>query len=259
MSLERSTLKLGDVELEVHAGGEGQPLLYLHHAGGFRPQGAFAEGITEHFQLIAPSHPGFGASGLPEWIDSIDDFVHVYLDLIRTLDLEDVILVGSSLGGWVAADLLTKNTNRIAKAVLVAPVGIKVGSRDKLDIPDIFAMEPEDLAGCLFHEPEKFAVDPKTLSEAQLEIMARNRQTLALVVWEPYMQNPKLKHRLHLIDRPTLMLRGDHDGLVSREYAEAYAGLIPGAVLETVPGAGHAVEIEKPDAFVERIVEWANG
>jgi pimeloyl-ACP methyl ester carboxylesterase len=120
-------------------------------------------------------------------------------------------------------------------------------------------MEPEDLAGCLFHEPEKFAVDPKTLSEAQLEIMARNRQTLALVVWEPYMQNPKLKHRLHLIDRPTLMLRGDHDGLVSREYAEAYAGLIPGAVLETVPGAGHAVEIEKPDAFVERIVEWANG
>ena len=95
--------------------------------------------------MIAPSHPGFGGSSLPIWIDSVDDFAHVHLELIDTLKLSGVVLVGHSIGGWTAAEIATKTTRDIDKLVLIAPVGIKVGPVDRLDIPDIYAMPQDQL------------------------------------------------------------------------------------------------------------------
>jgi pimeloyl-ACP methyl ester carboxylesterase len=192
-------------------------------------------------------------------MDSIDDFVHVHLSVLDRLDLRDVTLVGVSMGGWVAADLATKNTSRIARIVLVSPVGIKVGPRDKLDIPDVFAMNQRDVDKLMYKEPEKFRLDPSTRGDEELRIIARNRETMALVAWEPYMHNPKLKHRLHRIDRPTLLLHGVHDRLVSASYAEAYAKLIPGARLESFEDAGHSPQIEHPEQFAARVERFAKG
>ena len=77
----------------------------------------------------------------------------------------------------------------------------------------------------------------------------RNRETLALLVWEPYMHNPKLRHRLHRVTAPTLFLRGESDGLVSAEYLAAYARLLPNARTDTIAAAGHAPQVEQPEAF----------
>ena len=59
--------------------------------------------------------------------------------------------------------------------------------------------------------------------------MFRGRETLALLTWEPWMHNPKLKQRLHRIASPTLFIRGESDGLVSQSYLDAYAGFLPNA------------------------------
>ena len=96
------------------------------------------------------------------------------------------------------------------------------------------------------------------MSDETLKIIARNRETMATVAWDPWMHNPKLKHRLFRIDRPTLMLRGAADGVVGADYAAAYAKLIPGCVLETMPDAGHSPQIETPEAFVSRVIKFAN-
>jgi pimeloyl-ACP methyl ester carboxylesterase len=170
------------------------------------------------------------------------------------LGIERVDLVGASIGGWIAAEMATKAPERFKKVVLVAPVGVKTGPIDKLDIPDIFAMPQENVNKLLFHDPQKFQFDASRFSDEELTVIARNRETLTLLVWEPWMHNPKLKHRLHRLTMPTLFLRGESDGLVTADYLERYARLVPKARIETVAKAGHAVQAEQPDAFAAKVL-----
>jgi len=251
-------LRLGEIELELHEAGDGPPLLFLHSGGGFEPEDAFVAMLARRYRVIAPSHPGFGHSSLPDWMDSIDDVAHVHLELMDRLGLRRVKMIGCSIGGWIAAELATKTPDRIEKLVLVGPEGVKTGRRDQLDIPDIFALPQEEMARLRFHDPAKAKIDLAKLSPEQLRIMARNNESLALLVWEPYMHNPKLAHRLHRLTMPVLMMRGASDGLVSAEYLARYAKLVPQARIETIEAAGHLPQLEQPEAFVQKIVAFFN-
>jgi pimeloyl-ACP methyl ester carboxylesterase len=249
-------VKIAGIEIELYEGGTGAPLLFLHSAQGFDASHPFVGMLAKHRRVIAPAHPGFGKSGLPDWIDSVDDIVHVHLELMAQLGLDRVDVVGCSIGGWIAADLATKVPERIRKLALVGPVGVKTGPADRLDIPDIFAMRPEAAAKLLFHDPEKGRIDMANMSDEQLAVMVRNRETLALVAWEPYMHNPKLKHRLHRATMPTLFLRGASDGVVSAAYLERYAALLPNAEIATIAEAGHAPQVEQPETFVKTVLAF---
>jgi pimeloyl-ACP methyl ester carboxylesterase len=249
-------LKLGEIELELHESGDGSPLLFLHSGAGFSPDDAFVGLLAAHHRVIAPSHPGFGYSSLPDWLDSIDDVAHVYLELMDRLELKRVTLVGASIGGWIAAEIATKSPERIAKLALVGPVGVKTGGSKQLDIPDIFAHSAEAIDRMRFHDPTKAKIDLTKLSEEQMRVIARNNETLALLVWEPYMHNPKLRHRLHRLTMPVLFMRGASDGLVSAEYLDRYAKLVPGARVETIAEAGHLPHIEQPKAFAASLAAF---
>jgi pimeloyl-ACP methyl ester carboxylesterase len=107
-----------------------------------------------------------------------------------------------------------------------------------------------------FHDPRKNPVDLGAMSDEELNIVARNAETLALLTWEPYMHNPKLKHRLHRIGVPTLFLRGASDGIVSAEYFERYAALVPKARTETIAEAGHLPHVEQLDATAAKVLEF---
>ncbi len=231
-------------------------MLFFHSGQGFVPDQPYVGLLAKRYRLIAPSHPGFGHSSLPEWMDSVDDIAHIYLELMDRLDLRRAKILGCSIGGWIAAELATKSPERVEKLVLVAPVGVKTGTRTKLDIPDIFAMSQEKMAATMFHDPAKARIDLSKLSPEALTVIARNREALALFVWEPYMHNPKLKHRLHRIAAPTLFLRGASDGLVSAEYLARYAALLPQVRIETIPEAGHSPQIEQPGEFAAHVASF---
>ena len=254
--MQRQMLKLGQIELELHESGAGAPLLFLHSGGGFSPDDAFVGLLAERHRVLAPSHPGFGYSSLPDWLDSIDDIAHLYLELLDRLELRRVTLVGASIGGWIAAELATKSPDRIEKLALIGPVGVKTGGPKQLDIPDIFAHSTEALDRLRFHDPAKAKIDIAKLSEEQMRVIVRNNETLALLVWEPYMHNPKLKHRLHRLTMPVLFMRGASDGLVSAEYLERYAKLVPGARATTIAEAGHLPHIEQPKAFAAALTTF---
>lgn len=254
--MKREMLRLGEIELELHEAGDGPPLLFLHSGGGFEPEADYVATLARRYRLIAPSHPGFGHSSLPDWMDSIDDIAHVYLELMDRLELRRVKMIGCSIGGWIAAELATKTPDRFEKLVLVGPEGVKTGRRDQLDIPDIFALPQEEMARLRFHDPAKAKIDLAKLSPEQLRIIARNNESLALLVWEPYMHNPKLAHRLHRLTMPVLMMRGASDGLVSADYLARYAKLVPQARIETIEAAGHLPQLEQPEAFVRKIVAF---
>lgn len=236
------------IELDIAEFGSGAPLLMLHGAGGFNSHHPVNALLAKHRRVICPSHPGFGKSGLPDWLDSVDDIAHVYLELMDQLGLRATELIGCSLGGWIAAEMATKAPERFTKLLLVGPVGVKTGSPDQLDLPDVFALAPDDLNRLLFRDPH-MAPNPATLSDSELADLVRNRETLALIAWEPYMHNPKLKYRLHRVTAPTLFLRGESDGLVSDHYLRAFAQLVPKSKVATIAAAGHAPHLEQPEAF----------
>jgi pimeloyl-ACP methyl ester carboxylesterase len=251
-------LTIKDIQLEVFHQGTGSKLLLLHGGGGLDHRAKFLGLLAAHFEVIAPSHPGFGHSPLPDRFDSVADLAYLYLDLLDALEARDVILMGFSFGGWVAAEIAVRCAHRLRQVILVAPVGIKVGDRETRDIPDIFATAPDKVAAMMFHDPAKAAVDYGSMTDEELQIVARNRESLALYTWEPYMHNPKLRYQLGRIPIPTLLLRGASDGLVSEQYARAYAALIPNARLEIIPEAGHAPQAEQPDEFVKRVVAFTS-
>lgn len=249
VAMARETITLAGIDIELFEGGDGPPLLFLHGAQGFMPALPYVGLLTQRRRLIVPSHPGFGASALPLWLDSVDDIAYLYLEFLDRRKIEHIDIVGCSLGGWLTAEIATKAPERIGKLALVGPVGVKLGPADKLDIPDIFAMPQDKVARLIFHDVAKGKLDVANMTDAQLTTIARNRETTALLTWEPWMHNPKLRHRLHRVTAPTLFIRGASDGLVSQSYVEGYAKLIPNARVTTIAAAGHAPQLEQPEEF----------
>ena len=248
----------GGVDMAGSRAGAGPPLLMLHGAGGPASNLRCAEALSEHFDLLAPHHPGFGGSPTAAHIDSVDDLAYLYLDLMSDLGLEQVTLVGFSMGGWLAAEIAVRSTQRIRRLLLVDAVGIKPNGREQRTIADIFALEADEFARLVFPDPETYAVDPAGLGEDELVMAARNREAMARYCWQPYMHNPKLLGRLHRIDIPTLLIWGASDGLVPVAYGRAYCDAIPGARLAVIPEAGHQPQLEQPDAFVGHVLEFAS-
>ena len=247
---------IAGTDIDVWEGGNGPPLLFLHGAGGFRPGPAYLDLIGRERRIVAPSHPGFGRSGLADWMDRPDDIAHIYWELADRLGIDQFDLVGTSFGGWIAAEMATMQPQRIRRLVLVAPAGVKTGSRDELDIPDMFARPAAEIEKMLYVDPDKFRPNPAAMSDDELRIMLRNRESFALFAWEPYLHNPKLPHRLHRVTCPTLFVRGAHDGLISAAYVERYAKLLPNARIATLPDAAHVPQMETPEAFCELLLNF---
>ena len=242
------------VRLEIVERGQGQPILWLHGEEGLDPGAPFLDMLAAHGSVLAPSHPGFGHSPDVASIDTVDDLAYLYLDVLAARNLRNVTVVGSSLGGWIAAEMAVKCHDRFGGLVLVAPLGIKVGDRETRDIPDIFALPPDEVVRLQYRDPARAAVDHKALSDDQLTVIARNREATALYAWEPYFHNPKLRQWLHRITVPTVLLWGADDRFVTAAYyGDAFRAAIPGARFETIAGAGHFPHIEEPAALVERV------
>jgi pimeloyl-ACP methyl ester carboxylesterase len=164
--------------------------------------------------------------------------------------------VGFSMGGWAAAEIAVRNTTRLLKLILVDAVGIKPGDRERRDIADIFAMPGPEVTKLMFHD-SSLVPNPATMTDEQVTVLAANRMAHAMYTWDPYMHNPKLRHRLHRITVPTLLVWGASDRVVPVAYAEAYRALIPGATLVFIPKAGHLPQVEQPDLLLAHILSFA--
>jgi pimeloyl-ACP methyl ester carboxylesterase len=241
------------VKLEIEETGQGRPLLFLHPGEGLQPNRPWLQALARDHRVIAPHHPGFGGSSLPDWVGSVDDLAYLYLDLAAALKLENAVLVGTCFGGWVAAEIAVRNTARFAGLVLADPLGIKVGGVLDRDITDMHAIPRAEFMRLAWADPAKGEIDYTKLPDTELAAIARGRETLAVFGWKPYMHNPRLKRWLHRIDIPTHLLWGEQDGIVSVAYGEAWKAGIPGATMETIPAAGHYPHWEQPDGFAARV------
>src|SRR5579864_9052425 len=169
-SVERVTVAGAAVRL--FRGGAGEPLVFLHGAGGHTGWMAFLEALSQRFTVFSPEHPGFGQSDDPPWLDEVADLAYFHLDLLEALGLERVHLMGTSLGGWIAAELAVRSTARLASLTLVCAVGITAGGKP---IPDIFRMPDDENLRRYYADPERAARRLADLGKADMNLAAKNR------------------------------------------------------------------------------------
>src|SRR5581483_4589041 len=115
--------ELNGIDTAVLSAGDGLPLVFLHGGGTVEGFDALLP-LAEHGRLIVPHHPGFGASADDPAIDSLHDYVLHYLDLFDALELDELTLIGLSLGGYLAAMLAIEQAQRVRRLVLAAPFGL---------------------------------------------------------------------------------------------------------------------------------------
>ena len=250
-------IQIGDVSLEMLMAGAGPPLLFLHGGDYFAQHREFFDGLTRHWQVMVPRHPGFGNSERPDGFRTVHDLAYLYLDLLERQDFGKVTLAGSSLGGWIALEICVRCLERIDRLVLIDSVGLKFGGHEERDIADIYALPADELRRRTFHDPQHTLTDYSVLSDAEAQSIARDREATALYGWRPYMHNPGLRQWLHRVRVPTLVIWGENDGIVTPEYGRKLCRSLPDARFEPIPQAGHYPQLEQPDRVADAIERFA--
>ncbi len=263
--------------LSIDDAGEGRPFLLLHGGAGpgsmaglaralARADGALARAdgpltgadgpltgaagaLAGSGRSILPTHPGFNAQPRPDWFHSVEELVLAYLALIERLDLHDVIVVGNSFGGWLAAELALRGSQRISAIVLMNAVGIEP-NEETGEIADPAKLGPK-IAEYAFHDPGRFALTPTNPEAAA--IMAANQKVLRVYGGEYFMYDPGLRSRLSRIAIPSLFIWGESDRICTPAYGRQFSNLLPSSRFELIPKAGHFPQIEQLGGVTELI------
>jgi pimeloyl-ACP methyl ester carboxylesterase len=250
--------------------GSGAPLLYLH---GFADVHSvkeswlpFHEQLAKSARVIAPAHPGCAQSDENKDVDVIEDVVFHYLEVFDALKLDKFDLVGHCLGGWIAAEIAARHPEKIRRLVLIGASGLFV---EGALIGDIFMnAQPEfgssyaTLREMLFasaDQPNALEMFPDGKGELEEEVRRYQMLRLSSRIGfkPPYFYNRPLRNRLHRITAPTLVVWGEKDGFVPRSHGETYAKLIPNSgELKVIAGAGHSVQVEKPEETAKLVSEF---
>jgi pimeloyl-ACP methyl ester carboxylesterase len=247
---EPEWIDVGGLRVAYRRNGQGPTTLYLHGAGLTRMWLPFYDNLSQSLDLIAPEHPGYGETAMPEWLDGFDDLVIHYDALLDALELDRVHVVGYSLGGWIAAEIAVFHPRRLESLTLITPIGLRIPGKP---LADLFAMDPETLFATFFNDPTNAPqILPDLESLDEIEHQFGEAATLARLAWNPRF-DPKLERRLERVACPTLVVRAEHDRVVPQELADRYAELIDGARVETVPGTGHGLIVEQPEKTADVI------
>jgi pimeloyl-ACP methyl ester carboxylesterase len=246
------TLDVRGVATHVLEGGpETAPaLLYLHgtHLGNLWLE--YHQRLAVNFHLIAVDIPGFGKTERPDWMRQMDDYILYFKDLLDALKLDQVMLAGHSLGGWMAAEMAVWYPERVSKLVLSNAGGIRVKGSP---VGNMFAMNQQELLEACFDNPmAALPLMPQELNTDYFIQQYRERFTLASLAWNPH-YDPKLERRLERVQCPTLVIWGANDRLIPPVYGEVYSQKIAGAELVMLEGTGHMPMFEKPQEWAEAI------
>jgi len=224
--------------------------LVLHGGGGPQTVAPIVGHVASTMHVLAPTHPGWDGTSGAETIASVADLARAYLALLVDRGDLDVVVIGSSIGGWIALEMAVQAaTDRryagvVGAVVVIDSVGAVV---DGQPIADFFALDARGLAEAAWHDPERGYRDPVLMTDGQRAVQQGNGRAMAAVAGAT-MSDPGLLARLADVTAPTLMVWGASDRVVTPAYGRALADAVPGAEFAEIAAAGHLPHLEAPDA-----------
>jgi pimeloyl-ACP methyl ester carboxylesterase len=231
-------------------------VLLLHGGAGPFSVAGLAAALSEHAYVVTPTHPGFNGTPRVPWLDSVADLADAYLDLLETLGLDQVMVIGNSIGGWVASEMALRDIDgRVKSVVLINATGIRPDRPDQ--VIDIRGLAPAEIGKLSFHNPALLP-NPATMTDEQRAGTAANQQTMAVYGGEDFFFAPKLRRRLHRVTVPVLVAWGEEDGIFPADYGRAYAAVFPNGHFKAIAEAGHMPQIEQPGAVLGAIGEFVD-
>jgi pimeloyl-ACP methyl ester carboxylesterase len=255
------TIDLGTgLQVTINEQGEadspGTGVLLLHGGAGPQSVAGLAAALAAHAYVVTPTHPGFDGTPRPVWADSTADLADAYLDLLDELGLRTVMVIGNSVGGWIASEMALRDIHhQVGSLVLLNAIGIRPDNAEQLT--DIRGLAPAEIGRLAFHNPA-FRPDPAAMTEQQRANTAANQQTLALYAGEQFLFAPKLRRRLRRVTVPVLVAWGEYDGVATADYGRAFAGAFPNGHFQIIPDAAHFPHIEQPAAVLGAIGDFVD-
>jgi pimeloyl-ACP methyl ester carboxylesterase len=255
-ALTLKTVATRHVPVRYLQGGEGEPLVYLHGAGGITADDPLLNRLAQAHRVYAPLIPGYGDSEeAPSIRDMLDFTLHTW-DVVAALGLTDPVLVGHSMGGMIAAEMAAIAPNDVSRLALLAPAGLWL---DEHPTPDMFALLPYELPAYLFHDPVAGAalmgarqgIDDPEFLKAFLVQNARQLGMAGRILFP--IPERGLSERLYRIKVKTVVVWGDSDRMIPPLYARGFVEGIAGARLVSVAEAGHMLGLEQPEKVAEAI------
>ena len=211
--------------------------------------------MAQTHTLHIPIHPGFGQLPRVDWISSVRDLASFYSIALREMALGPIDVIGFSLGGWLAAEMVASCAHQFRRMVLVAPTGIRPADGE---IMDLFTVTARTYLNASVDDPES-SPEFSTLyggeaTAEQFEAWEDARAETSRLAWQPYMHNPSLPPMLKGVSQlPVLLIWGKQDKVVPINAGHIYNQSIAGSELAAFDGCGHRPEIEKTDEFIARV------
>ncbi|MET8228300.1 alpha/beta fold hydrolase [Streptomyces sp. NPDC004082] len=224
--------------------------LVLHGGGGPRTVAPVVGRLAATLHALAPTHPGWEGTARPDSISTIAQLAAAYLERLLEDEQHDVVLVGSSIGGWIALEMAIQAAHDERYAGLIRAVVDIDGVGAEVEgepVADFFALDARGLAEAAWHDPERGYIDPAGLTDEQRAIQQANAHTMSALAGTN-MSDPTLLDRLGAVTVPTLVVWGESDRIVTPAYGRAVAAAVPGAQFVEIPQAGHLPHLEAPDA-----------
>ena len=273
---KRHTLTLHGQRLAYLEAGQGPPLLLIHGIA----EAAWAweviiPALARHHRVIAPDLLGHGRSAKPRGDYSLGNQATLMRDLMISLDIEHATLVGHSLGGGITMQFAYQYPERCERMVLVASGGL---GQDvtfllrSLGLPGADYVAPLFLSNTtrnmllgtarwLGRRGLKASPGQRAMwrSYAGLTEPATRDAFIATVraVVDPRGQRVSALERLYLArSMPTLLIWGENDRVIPVSHAHSAHEEMPGSRLEIISGAGHFVQLEKPQRVAELILDF---
>jgi pimeloyl-ACP methyl ester carboxylesterase len=215
--------------------------------------------------VYAPEWPGYGTQETEGELYDMLDFALHGLDLIEALGLDVAPhVIGHSMGGMIAAEMLALHPTAAASLTLIGAAGLWI---DEHPVPDLFSMVPFELAEALFVDPvagEKILTAGLDFSDDQALIgflvgNARRMGTAGKILFP--IPNRGLASRLYRITCPTLLVWGRQDRMFPPVYGERFRELLTSTAAElvVVEGAGHMVPYEQSAAVIAAVSRFVAG
>jgi len=253
--VEKKIVTIKGIQTNVGFSGEGKPLLCLHgweaSLWSFRELSEALEGVS--IQIIAPDLPGFGESSDPPEAWSVDDYADFVEELVKELDLKNVLLLGHSFGGRISIKLASRQAPWISHLYLCASAGVRHPEYWKRTA----GVKIAEWGNAIFSLPglRHFKSAARKCLYKLLRVhdyeksKGINRETMIKVI------NEDLTPLLEKITAPTDLFWGEDDHMTPLADARLMNTKIAQSTLRTFPGVRHRVHRERAREVAEVIQE----